>query len=153
MARLIVVKGFDSGKEIEIGESPVSIGHSRDRDLFLQDDRVSRLHATAERREGRTVLRDMNSSNGTYVNDEYILEILLQHNDLIVMGDTHLKYVAEGEEFPLEKKPAREYDEDARASSVDETALLPGADEPTNLNISIDDELEDIEADKETPNT
>lgn len=145
MPRLIVIKGIDSGKEVEIDDNPVSIGHSREREFFLQDDRVSRLHAVAERQEGRTVLRDMNSSNGTYVNDESISEIRLQHNDFIVMGDTHLKYIAEDEVFRDEKRRAvNSNDMPVARVGGDDTAILPGANGATCPNISIDDGLDDI---------
>jgi len=52
----------------------VVIGRSRSCDIRLREDTVSRLHAALVWKEGRLVLEDLGSSNGTYLNGVRVLE-------------------------------------------------------------------------------
>jgi pSer/pThr/pTyr-binding forkhead associated (FHA) protein len=51
-----------------LGAGPLSIGRSNDRDLTIDDDRVSRKHAHLERRGAEWYLVDDGSANGTTIN-------------------------------------------------------------------------------------
>jgi pSer/pThr/pTyr-binding forkhead associated (FHA) protein len=65
---------------------PVTIGRSRKNDLVLNSDRISRHHAVIEKREEQFLLRDLESSNGTQVNQERITEHALVDGDLLQVG-------------------------------------------------------------------
>ena len=75
------------GKPIELpAGSSFTIGREDGRTLQLPSDMVSRLHATVETREGKVVLIDQDSSNGTYLNGEKITALdayVLTHKDVI----------------------------------------------------------------------
>jgi pSer/pThr/pTyr-binding forkhead associated (FHA) protein len=72
----------------------MTIGRSRDSDIFLEDLAVSRLHATIYRDEmGGYLLRDENSANGTSVNGQRVSEVPLQEGDEIQLGQTILAFV------------------------------------------------------------
>ncbi|RMG12843.1 MAG: FHA domain-containing protein [Planctomycetota bacterium] len=51
---------------------PFSIGRSKERDLTIPSQRVSRQHAEIVWKQGRAVLRDLGSQNGTLVNGKRI---------------------------------------------------------------------------------
>ncbi len=69
--RLAVVRG-DTGESVTLS-GPVTIGRSRDRDLTVDDTRVSRSHARIESRAGGTwVVVDEGSANGTRLRGEEI---------------------------------------------------------------------------------
>ena len=53
---------------------PVAIGRYRKNDLPLNSDRISRQHALIEVRGSEVTIRDLESSNGTKVNQELITE-------------------------------------------------------------------------------
>jgi hypothetical protein len=77
-------------RRVEIGGEPMSIGRASDCDLVLADGRVSRYHARLRPRDGVIVLTDLGSTNGTFVNDQRIAEVVLGEGDRIRLGETQL---------------------------------------------------------------
>jgi pSer/pThr/pTyr-binding forkhead associated (FHA) protein len=61
-------------------------------DIILSDGRVSRSHARLERGEKGSVLVDLGSSNGSRVNGTRVERADLKPNDLIIIGNTQLRY-------------------------------------------------------------
>ena len=55
-------------------------------EIVLQNPKVSRLHAEIVSLDGKVLLIDRNSSNGTYVNDRRIDRQVLQDGDIIYFG-------------------------------------------------------------------
>ena len=99
MATLVQYKNNIAGVKIAIDKSPLLIGRSEENDLCVNDDLASREHAliekvTSEQRpqESHYVIRDMNSTNGTFVNHEPITAHLLIDGDMIRIGQTFFKY-------------------------------------------------------------
>jgi hypothetical protein len=66
--------------------NPVTIGRAADNTVVIEDRRVSRHHAELEQADGRWVLRDLGSTNGTAVNGRLIKETTLQDGDRISFG-------------------------------------------------------------------
>jgi VWFA-related protein len=67
-AWLAVTEGMDKGKTYELGEQGVfSLGRSSENDFVLDDDSVSRSHAKIEMKDGRYIVHDLASANGTFV--------------------------------------------------------------------------------------
>src|ERR1041384_3814903 len=67
------------------------IGRSRDAHLYLPDDRYfSRNHCLLEINPPRTFLRDLNSTNGTFVNGRRVPQEYLNDGDRIQCGETIL---------------------------------------------------------------
>jgi pSer/pThr/pTyr-binding forkhead associated (FHA) protein len=90
---IIVRQGKEPGRVFEIRGDRLTIGRSRDSDIFLEDLAVSRLHATVYRDEqGRYLVRDENSANGTTVNGQRIGEHVLDEGDEIGLGQTVLAF-------------------------------------------------------------
>jgi hypothetical protein len=68
-----VLKLSVDGRTVNVESTPFVIGRESDCDLVLEDPRVSRHHAQLEvLDDGRVVLRDLESANGTYVGEERI---------------------------------------------------------------------------------
>ncbi|MFZ0545790.1 MAG: FHA domain-containing protein [Candidatus Promineifilaceae bacterium] len=65
---------------------PVTIGRSLNNHLPLNSDRVSRQHAIIEKRGEQVIIRDLESSNGTQVNQELVSEYTLADGDLVQVG-------------------------------------------------------------------
>ncbi len=70
------------------------IGRVADNDLPLDDPLISRYHAVVRRIEGRYLLADLGSSNGTFLNDseEPIAREELVDNDTVTFGQTKMKF-------------------------------------------------------------
>src|SRR5215510_12557903 len=65
------------------------IGRSRDAHLYLPDDRYfSRNHCLLEINPPRSFLRDLNSTNGTFLNGRRVANAYLNHGDHIQCGET-----------------------------------------------------------------
>ncbi len=85
---LVLDDDTPTGAAIPIHNKTFAIGRGRTSDLRLSNDaKISRNHATITRGEdGSCVLRDHNSSNGTYVNDRRVEHHILQVGDQISVG-------------------------------------------------------------------
>jgi Inner membrane component of T3SS, cytoplasmic domain len=92
--RLVVSEGKEQGRSYDLRKDRITIGRSRESDVFLEDLAVSRTHTTINRQaNGRYLVRDENSANGTLVNGQRINEHLLEDGDKIQVGQTLLVFV------------------------------------------------------------
>ena len=73
------------------------VGRSEDSDIFLVDPSVSRAHAIVEFDGDAPVVRDLSSTNGTFVNGERIANRRLMSGDLLTFGNTQMRLEAVGE--------------------------------------------------------
>jgi len=74
---------------IEVGEEPALLGRAAGCTIRFhaeQDIEVSKRHAELARRDGRFVLRDLSSRNGTYVNGRLVREVFLRQGDVVRLG-------------------------------------------------------------------
>lgn len=89
-----------SGVKIPIDKSSFTIGRGEDNDLCIDDELASRAHAVLEctRRDGQEaapctwLLRDLNSTNGTFVKDQRVTVHALSDGEVIRIGKTFLKF-------------------------------------------------------------
>jgi len=85
----MVVSAGDRVKEFT--RSRVILGRGRDVDFRLDDPNVSRRHAALYLSEGRVVVEDLESTNGTMVNGYPVSSTVLGSRDILVIGDTRIK--------------------------------------------------------------
>ncbi len=88
VATLRVLEGADRGKDFAEVPTPVTIGREDGNSIQVSDERVSRFHAKIHEEEGRFVLLDLESTNGTRLNGETVQTALIRHGDIISMGRT-----------------------------------------------------------------
>ena len=72
----------------------VTAGRHQESDIFLDDISVSRKHANFTRTDEGTMLKDLGSLNGTYVNRALVDEGLLRNGDEVQIGKFRLVYFA-----------------------------------------------------------
>ncbi|MEZ4704378.1 MAG: FHA domain-containing protein [Bdellovibrionota bacterium] len=85
---LVVRKGLDRGKEMFFDREEIIIGRSN-ANFVLKDTDVSRTHAIITIDASKKLsIKDMNSTNGTYVNQKKITQSDLKVGDLIQVGET-----------------------------------------------------------------
>lgn len=77
-------------RRVAIEARVLTLGRATDNDLVIRDARVSRHHARLQVRQGRLVLTDLHSTNGTRVNGVRVGEVALGEGDRIQIGDTTL---------------------------------------------------------------
>ena len=91
-ALLIVQRGSNAGSRFLLNTDVVTAGRHQDSDIFLDDISVSRRHASFTRTARGTVVKDMGSLNGTYVNRDLVDECLLKPGDEVQIGKFRLVF-------------------------------------------------------------
>ena len=95
-SELIVIYGAHMGRQYHLGPKRMLIGRVDRSDILLDDSSVSREHASIERKDGRFILEDLKSTNGTFINGECVDVRVLNHGDKIRIGNTVLQFIVEG---------------------------------------------------------
>jgi diguanylate cyclase (GGDEF)-like protein len=90
----VIIGGMDTGRIIPISEGKINLGRDPRCAVVLGEDGVSRFHAEVTRdATGSVVIRDLGSTNGTFVDGVKIQESRLNEGDKIFLGQwTILKY-------------------------------------------------------------
>jgi hypothetical protein len=88
--------GLEPGERFDL-IGGLSIGRSAEADVRIEDRYASGVHARIFSRDGHTYLEDMNSTNGTLLNDATLNgEAELIDGDVVRIGDTEFRYEAGG---------------------------------------------------------
>jgi two-component system, cell cycle response regulator len=90
---LIQIYGDNLGRKYDLFDPICTIGRDQQNEIVLDSDSVSRRHAILELCEAGRLLRDLDSTNGSYLNDIQIRSAVLSNGDLIKVGDTIFKYL------------------------------------------------------------
>jgi pSer/pThr/pTyr-binding forkhead associated (FHA) protein len=69
-----------------------TIGRTPDNDMRIDMDFISRHHAAILRAGATTIVEDLNSTNGTYVNGVRITRRALKDGDLVTLGKTEFRF-------------------------------------------------------------
>jgi uncharacterized RDD family membrane protein YckC len=92
------------GREIELSEGEVTLGRSRSSTVRVDHESVSRSHALLTFANGTALLKDLNSSNGTFVAGRRILgETILRSGDRLQIGAAVIEYRLLEPTGPVEK--------------------------------------------------
>ena len=105
MAKITITGGAKNGEIIDLQNADLVLGRHDDCDLILDDTRASSHHARLYRDKTEWMLTDLKSTNGTLVNQQPVTTVTLQDNDLIEIGDTQIRFQADGhaEQAPPDK--------------------------------------------------
>lgn len=93
-ACLVVIYGLELGKKFNLTRPQMIIGRSSKADVQIDQEAVSRNHCKILNTGNAVLLRDMGSTNGTYVNDEMIDEYVLRDGDFIKVGRCIFKFLS-----------------------------------------------------------
>ncbi|HEX9295444.1 MAG TPA: GGDEF domain-containing protein [Polyangiaceae bacterium] len=92
-AYLVIIYGEELGKRIPLGDLALEAGRSTRCDIPIDQESVSRKHARIWWTGTNYRVKDLGSTNGTYVNDLLINEHELHDGDQIKIGRTILKFM------------------------------------------------------------
>ena len=93
-ACLVVIYGLDLGKKYNVDRPSVVIGRSSKADVQIDQESVSRNHCKLINTGKSVMLRDLGSTNGTYVNDELVDEYVLRDGDFVKIGRSIFKFLS-----------------------------------------------------------
>src|SRR5262245_10529985 len=95
MPEITVETASGERQRFRLAKPRITIGRSRDSDIFLPDQWLSRQHAEILEKSGAFVLLDLGSKNGTLVNGERVNdERRLRDGDVISLGEHQLTFTA-----------------------------------------------------------
>lgn len=112
MSKLVLKFENSVLKELSVGTKEVSIGRSPDNGLVIDNPAVSHYHARVFNEEGRLMLEDFGSMNGTFVNGQRVKMVTLKPGDSVGIGK-HTIVVTDSR--------------DVRAASLDHDQAKPAA--------------------------
>ncbi len=90
---VVVVEGAAAGTEVVIDRRETVIGRNAGADISLPDDTLSGVHAAIELGLAGFRIRDLGSTNGTFVNGTQVHATDLKHGDRITLGEHTLQYL------------------------------------------------------------
>lgn len=95
MAKLVILSGEFEGRSFDLIDNRITVGRSSDNNIHIDDKTVSSRHATLVFNGQEYILKDLNSTNGTRVNDRRITDTKLSNGDHIRFGGVELQYESE----------------------------------------------------------
>lgn len=109
MGQIRVISGDLEGQVFGLILMPITIGRESDNVISIDESKVSRHHAVLIPAEAGYTLRDLNSTNGTFVNGQPTQERRLLDGDVIRVGCLEMQYesnVADRPAIPTSARPA-----------------------------------------------
>ncbi|MCM1282857.1 MAG: FHA domain-containing protein [Muribaculaceae bacterium] len=92
---ILLYQGMEQFADIPLAERVVKIGHGREADARIDRDTISQLHAKIDRDGDCFYIEDLNSTNGTCVNDEALVykeRRKLKVNDIVQFADVRYRF-------------------------------------------------------------
>ena len=90
---IFLTQNGETLKKIRFDGTRLMIGRSSHNDLQIDGKFLSRHHALLVRHGPSTLLMDLNSANGTFVNSRRVSNQVLMHDDVVTLGDYALKFI------------------------------------------------------------
>ncbi|MEG1479419.1 MAG: FHA domain-containing protein [Kiritimatiellia bacterium] len=87
MPNITILNGDEIGKTYEWTAEQIRLGRHAANDFVVNNASVSGEHCLIERSEGGWRVKDLDSTNGTRVNDQKITIATIHRNDVITLGD------------------------------------------------------------------
>ena len=116
-ACLVQIYGPRLGKKFVLDREEISIGRGEACEIVLELDNVSRRHCTILNRRDGVLLKDLGSTNGTYLNNKEVRgETPLRTGDLVKVGSSIFKFLFGGELGSIE---AQYHEEIYRLTIID----------------------------------
>lgn len=98
-AILVIRGGEEEGSYFVLSKSVTSVGRAESADINFDDITVSRQHSEIMRNDGKYVVRDAGSLNGTYVNQRRVDVTELRQGDELQIGKFRLVFLESAEDM------------------------------------------------------
>lgn len=91
--KLMVLSGPDKGRAFIVDRPEITIGSMPDNTVVLSDPTISRNHAALIESSGGYLIKDLSSTNGTFLNGVRIRETYIGFGSVITLGHTQVSFV------------------------------------------------------------
>ncbi|MCR9246749.1 MAG: FHA domain-containing protein [bacterium] len=89
---LEILDGDRAGEVLSVPDGALRIGRKPANDLVLADEKTSGVHAEIVLEGDRHVLRDLGSTNGTFIDGKRVTEVVLSAGDIITVGRLRVSF-------------------------------------------------------------
>ena len=103
MAKLVVVSAGMTGRTHELKVEKTTIGRVEDNTFQIAEPSVSSHHCEVLLRGSDVVVKDLNSTNGTYINGEKVSESVLKPGQLLRLGQIEMRLETDATAAPSKK--------------------------------------------------
>ena len=100
MAGLEILDGDSAGDTFDLGSASISIGRRQGNTIVLDDEKVSGRHAEVVAEDDHFLLKDLDSTNGTFLDGRQIGEVVLTANDIVRVGRVRVAFKEKGAPTP-----------------------------------------------------
>lgn len=105
--RLAAITGKLKDTVIAMNDGPVLIGRQTGANLRIRNAAVSRRHAVIEKDGDKYIIADLDSRNGTFVNDKPVKRCELRHGDRVQIGESQFFFLIDDSEDPSQTSEIR----------------------------------------------
>lgn len=105
MAKLVVLSAGMNGRTHELNVDKTTVGRVEDNTFQIADPSVSSHHCEVLLRGTEVVVKDLNSTNGSFINGDKISESVLKPGQTLKLGQIELQLLTEGMPIPEPRAP------------------------------------------------
>ena len=88
----VAMSGEQKGEDFRLHEGKNTVGSAADQQIVIRDATISGQHASVRFEDGKFTVTDLDSSNGTFLNDKKIAREEINDNDMIRFGEVTVKF-------------------------------------------------------------
>src|SRR5881296_2083796 len=103
MARLVLLSEGLTGRTFELKVERTTVGRIEDNAFQIPETSVSSHHAEILLRGSDVVVKDLNSTNGTFINGEKVTEAVLKPGQLLRLGQIEMRLETDATAAPSKK--------------------------------------------------
>jgi pSer/pThr/pTyr-binding forkhead associated (FHA) protein len=92
MSRLLITNGVQQGRVLRLKAGVNRIGRSTGNHLQIPDPSISSSHCEVIYSDGQVLVRDLNSTNGTFIDGEQVREGSIRIGQMLQLGNVELKF-------------------------------------------------------------
>ena len=104
MAKLVVLSAGMTGRTHELKADKTTIGRVEDNSFQIAEASVSSHHCEVLLRGSDVVVRDLNSTNGTFINGEKVTESVIKPNQILRLGQIEIRLETDAPAAPTKKQ-------------------------------------------------
>lgn len=94
MAAIEVIEGPDKGKKVRLTNMSTILGRAEYADIQIKDEAMSRRHCQILIKSADFIgLKDLASTNATFLNGRHVSAVQIQNGDIITLGDSRIRFI------------------------------------------------------------
>ena len=92
MAKLVVISEGFKGQSVELSADVKTVGRSEDNGFQIQEGSISSRHCELSAKGEEVIIKDLSSTNGTFLDDKKITEATMKMGQVLRLGSVELRF-------------------------------------------------------------